>query len=58
MHPGALYRVILQHFQELLVALLSDEDALGRGDAAAAGQAVVQCDLCFLQLLFTAILEA
>lgn len=57
-YPRVLYRVVLQHFQELLVALLCDEDALGRGDAAAAGQAVVKCDLSLLQLLFPTILEA
>lgn len=61
--PGPLsryavqYLVVVQHFQKLLVALLRDEDALSRGDAAAAGQAVVKSDLCLLQLLLASILH-
>ncbi len=53
-HP---YLVVAQHLEELLVALLRDEDALSGGDAAAAGQTVIQCDLCFLQLLLPTILQ-
>ena len=52
-----LYLVVVKHFEELLVALLCDEDALSWSDAAAAGQTVFQCDLCFLQLLFPSILQ-
>lgn len=43
-----LYLVVLQHFKELQVALLRDEDTLSWGDTAAAGQTVIQWDLCFL----------
>lgn len=52
-----VYLVVVQHFKELLVALLRDEDALSRSDTATAGQAVIQRDLCFLQLLLPTILQ-
>lgn len=52
-----LYLVVAQHFKQLLVALLRDEDTLSRGDTATAGQTVIQCDLCFLQLLLPTILQ-
>lgn len=57
MHIHHVYLVVLQHFEELLMALLRYEDALSRGDAATAGQTVIQCNLCFLQLLFPTILK-
>lgn len=53
-----LYLVVFQHFKELLVALLCDEDTLSGGDAATACQTVIQCDLCFFQLLPPTILQA
>lgn len=52
-----LYHVVEQHFIELIGTLLRDEDALSGGDTATAGQAVIQCDLCFLQLLLPTILH-
>lgn len=52
-----LYLVVVQHFKELLVALLGDEDALSGGDTATAGQTVIQCDLCFAQLLLPTVLQ-
>lgn len=52
------YLVVFQDFKELLVALLCDEDTLSGGDTATAGQTVIQCDLCFFQLLLPTILQA
>ena len=45
------YGLICQHPVDLLVALHRHEDRLGRGDAARAGEAVVQSDLSLLELL-------
>lgn len=56
--PIHLHLVVAQHFKELFVALLRDEDALSGRDAAAAGQTVIQRDLCFLQLLLPTILQS
>lgn len=39
------------------MALLRYQDALSRGDAAAAGQTVIKGNLCFLQFLLPTILE-